>query len=82
MNEWADRLASTADITSGLLLGRAEVLRGLMNFLNMVRPEHLNTDHLKERRVEIKEVANIPASKVGDNLCSTRQTLALFPGQP
>ena len=25
-NEWADRLASTADITSGLQLGRAEVL--------------------------------------------------------
>ena len=30
-HDWADRLASTADITSGLQLGRAEVLRGLMN---------------------------------------------------
>ena len=39
-NERADRLASTADITSGLQLGRAEVLRGLRNFLNMDRPEH------------------------------------------
>ena len=37
-NERADRLASTADITSGLELGRAEVLRGLRNFLNMDRP--------------------------------------------
>ena len=33
-NERAERLASTADMTSGLQLGRAEVLRGLRNFLN------------------------------------------------
>ena len=51
-NERADRLASTADITSGLQLGRAEVLRGLRNFLNMDRPEHHSTDRLKERGVE------------------------------
>ena len=51
-NEWADRLASTADITSGLQLGSAEVLRGLRNFLNMNRPEHHSTDRLKERGVE------------------------------
>ena len=51
-NEWADRLAGTADITSGLQLGRAEVLRGLRNFLNMDRPEHHNIDHPKERGVE------------------------------
>ena len=50
-NERADRLASTADITSGLQLGRAEVLRGLGNFLNMDRPEHHSTDRLKERGV-------------------------------
>ena len=37
-NERSDRLASTADITSGLQLGRAEVLRGLRNFLNMNKP--------------------------------------------
>ena len=51
-NERADRLASTADITSGLQLGRAEVLRGLRNFLNTDKPEHHSTDHLKERGVE------------------------------
>ena len=51
-NERADRLASTADITSGLQLGRAGVLRGLRNFLNMDRPEHHSTDRLKERGVE------------------------------
>ena len=51
-NERADRLAITADITSDLQLGRAEVLRGLRNFLNMDRPEHHSIDHLKERGVE------------------------------
>ena len=36
-NELTDRLASTADITSGLQLGRAEVLRSLRTILNMGR---------------------------------------------
>ena len=59
-NEWVDRLSSTADITSGLQLGRAkvlrglraEVLRGLRNILKIDRPEHHSTDRLKERGVE------------------------------
>ena len=51
-NERADRLASSTDITSGLQLGRADVLRGLRNFLNMDRPEHPSTDRLEERGVE------------------------------
>ena len=51
-NERADRLASTADITSGLQLGRAEVQRSLRNFLNMDRLEHHSIDRLKERGVE------------------------------
>ena len=51
-NERADRLASTGEITSGLQLGRAEVLRGLRNFLNMDMPEHHSIDRLKERGVE------------------------------
>ena len=51
-NERADRLASTANVTSGLQLCRAEVLRGLRNFLNIDRPEHHSMDHLKERGVE------------------------------
>ena len=50
-NEQADRLANTADTTSGLQFGRAEVLRGLRNFLNMDRPEHHSIDPLKERGV-------------------------------
>ena len=51
-NERAYRPASTADITSGLQFGKAEVLRGLRNFHKMDRPEHHSTDRLKERGVE------------------------------
>ena len=51
-NERADRLTSTADITSGLQLGRAQVLRGLANFLNVDRPQYHSIDRLKERGVE------------------------------
>ena len=51
-NERVDRLASTADITYGLQLGRAEVSRGLRNFLNMDMPEHHSIDHLKEKGME------------------------------
>ena len=51
-NERTYRLASTADITSGLQLGRAEVFRGLKNFLNMDKPEHHSTNRLKERGEE------------------------------
>ena len=47
-NKRADRLASAADFTSGLQLGRAEVLRGLRNFLNIDRPEHQSINSLKE----------------------------------
>ena len=51
-NKRADRLASTADITSGLQLGRSEVLWGLRNFLDMDRPEHHSIDCLTERGVK------------------------------
>ena len=51
-NERADRLASTADITSGLQLSKAEVPKGLRNFLNMDRPEHHRINYLKERGME------------------------------
>ena len=51
-NERADRLASTAVVTSGLQLGMAKVLRGFRNLLNMDRPEHHSNDRLKERGVE------------------------------
>ena len=51
-NERADREESTANITSGLQLGRAEVLKGLRNSLNMNRSEHHSIDRLKVRGAE------------------------------
>ena len=50
--ENADRLASKADITSGLQLDRAEMFRGLRNFVNIDRPEHHSIDRLKDKGVE------------------------------
>ena len=52
MNGQIDRLASTSDITSDLQFGRAEVLRGLRNFLNMDRSEHHSIGHSNDREVE------------------------------
>ena len=51
-NKRADNVASIPDIISGLLPGRAEVLRVLKNFLNMHRPEHRIIGRLKERGEE------------------------------
>ena len=51
-NEWANTLASMANITSGLQLSRNEVLKGLRNFQNMGRLEHHSTDCLKVSGVE------------------------------
>ena len=49
MNGQIDWQAQQISHHSGLQLGRAEVLRGLRDFLNMDRPEHHSTDRLKER---------------------------------
>ena len=49
-NERADRLASTADITSGLQLDRVQMLRGFRNFLNIGRPEYHRSDRWTEKR--------------------------------
>ena len=48
---WNGQVDWQAD-TSGLQLGRAEVLRGLKIFLNMDRPEHHSIDCPKERGTE------------------------------
>ena len=48
----ADRLASSADMTCGLQLGRAEVLGGLRKFVKMDRREHESTDGVKGRGME------------------------------
>ena len=49
--EGTDRLENTADITSGLQLGRAEVLRGLRNF-SKHRQARASQHWLKERGAE------------------------------
>ena len=83
-NERADRLASTADITSGLRRGRTEMPWGLRNFLNMDRPEHHCIDRLKEREVEKGSGPHFTLRGWEGSviLCSIRQILALFWGQP
>ena len=75
-------MAQHHDLASLSLLAPVivHVLRGLRNFLSTDKPEHHSTDRLKERGVE-KGMADIPPSKVENDLCSTRKILALFRGQ-
>ena len=51
-NDRADRLAGKATFTSGLLLGRLEVLRSLRHYLRTQSQRHHTTDRLGERGVE------------------------------
>ena len=51
-NDRADRLAGKAAFTSGLLLGRSEVLRSLRHYLRTQRQGHHTIDSLEERGVE------------------------------
>ena len=69
-HEQADRLANITDITTGLQVGKAEVLKGLRDFLNMDRSDHLSNDHLKERGVSTLQGWN--------NRWSTTPTLVPF----
>merc|ERR1712121_308086 len=52
-NERADRLAGTATIQGGLLLGKSEVLRQLRKVLQTKdQPQHHSVDRLQERGVQ------------------------------
>ena len=51
-NDRADRLAGKATLTSGLLLGRSEVLRSLRHYLLAQSQGHHTIDRLEERGVE------------------------------
>ena len=51
-NEGADRLAGKATLTSGLLLGRYEVLKSLRHYLRAQSQGHQTTDHPEERGTE------------------------------
>ena len=50
-NDRADRLAGKTTITSGLLLGRPEVLRSLRHYLRAQSQGHHTIDRLEERGV-------------------------------
>ena len=54
-NYQTDRLAGKATITSGLLLGRSEVLRSLNHYLRAQSQVHYIIDDLEERGIEKKE---------------------------
>ena len=51
-NNRADRLAGKETLTSGLLLGRSEVLRSLRHYLREQNQGHHTTGRLEERGVE------------------------------
>ena len=51
-NDRADRLVGKATLTSGLLLGRSEVLRSLRHYLREQSQGHHTIDRLEERGVE------------------------------
>ena len=51
-NDRADRLAGKATLTSGLLLGRSEMLRSLRHYLRAQSQGHHITDRLEESDVE------------------------------
>ena len=51
-NDRADRLAGKATLTSGLLLGRSEVLKSLKHYLRAQSQRHHNTNRLEECGVE------------------------------
>ena len=51
-NDRADRLAGKAPITSGLLLGRSEVLMSLRHYLRAQSQGHHTIDRLEEKGVE------------------------------
>ena len=52
MSERADRLTGKASLTSGLILGRSEVLRSLRHYLRAQSQGHHTIDRLEERAVE------------------------------
>ena len=72
---------NTADITAGLQPGKVEMLRGLSNFL-IVDNQSITAMIGWRNKEWRKEVADIPPSKVGNNLCLTTPALALFQRQP
>ena len=76
-NDRADRLAGKANLPSGFLLGRSEVLRSLRHYLRAQSQEHHTVDRLEERGVE-RGSARRSSLKGRERPSSVRRTLELF----
>ena len=74
-NNWADRLAGKATLTSGLLLGRSKA-----ETWDTSSQGHHTTDHLGEKVLKEEALDNLPW-KDERGLSSIRQTLELFQRQ-
>ena len=59
-NDREDTLAGKATLTSGLLLGRSEVLRSLRHYLQAQSRGHYTTDRLAETGVERGSARDLP----------------------
>ena len=59
-NYRVDKLAGKATLTSGLLLGRSEVLRSLIHYLLAQSQGHLTVDRMEERGVKEKVLDDLP----------------------
>ena len=59
-NDRADRLAGKAALTSGLLLGRSEVLRSLRHYLRAQSQRYHTFDLLEERGVKEEALDDLP----------------------
>ena len=83
-NDWADRLAGKATLTSGLLLRRSEVLRSLRHYLWTQNQGHYTTRLIAWRRDALKEgvLGNFPwKDQRGPGHHQIRWTLELFQRQ-
>ena len=60
-NDRADRLAGKAALTSGLLLGRSEVLRSLRHYLRAQSQRYHTFDLLEERGVKEEALDDLPS---------------------
>ena len=77
-NDQADRLAGKATLTSGLLLGRAEVLRSLKHCLRAQSQGHHTIYRLEERVVQRELALDDLLWKDGRGPSSVRRTLEPF----
>jgi len=65
-NDRADRLAGKAALTSGMLLGRSEVMRSLRHYLRAQSQGHHTNDRLEERVAERGSARRRFKSNVGE----------------